>query len=256
MRKLLYLAVLLLFFSSCGWLNPSIMFKTGKDYQYSKTPDSTKIVDYKISPNDVLEFNIYTNDGFKLVDLTNVASAGSQTIKATTSLDYLVETDGNVKLPVLGRRKLSGLTIREAESMLEENYSAFYVKPFVMLKIMNKKVIVFMGNSGGTAKIVPLLGNNTTVLEAIAMAGGIPQDGKSRQVKLIRTVKNKHEVYLLNLSTIKGLNDAYMVLQANDIIYVEARKRIASKTLTEITPILSLLTTALLIFSYTKLISK
>ncbi len=231
-----------------------MMFKTGKDYQYAKTPDSSKVEDYRISPNDILEFNMYTNDGFKLVDLTNIG-AGNNAIRSA-SLDYLVETDGNVKLPVLGRRKLSGLTVREAEVSLEENYSAFYVKPFVMLKIMNKKVIVFMGSSGGNAKIVPLIGNHTTILDAIASAGGIPEDGKAKKVKLIRSIKDKHEVYLLNLSTISGLNDAYMVLQANDIIYVESRKRIASRTLTEITPVLSLLTTALLIFSYSKLISK
>ena len=71
MRKLLYLSGLLLFFSSCAWLNPSIMLKTEKGYQYSKNPDSTRTLDYKISPNDIISFNIYSNDGFKLIDLTS-----------------------------------------------------------------------------------------------------------------------------------------------------------------------------------------
>ena len=66
MRKLLFLFGLSLFFTGCAWLNPSVMLKTDKDYQYSKNPDSAKVSDYKISQNDILEFSMYSNDGFKL----------------------------------------------------------------------------------------------------------------------------------------------------------------------------------------------
>ncbi len=225
------------------------MFKTGKLYQYTKAPDSTKIVEYILSPNDIIEFKIYSNDGFKLIDLTNI-SAGSG---LSTPLQFLIESDGNAKLPVLGRRKLSGLTIREAELLLEESFSAFFVKPFVMLNVTNKKVIVFVGNS---ARILPLSGNNTTVLEAIALTGGIPENGIAAQVKLIRKNKLKNEVYLLNLSTINGVNSGNMVLQANDLIYIEPKIKVARTILAEITPVISLITSAFIIFSYSKLLTK
>ena len=227
MRKLLYLFGLLVFFSSCGWLNPSIMLKTGRGYKYDQNPDSAKVADYKISANDILEFSIYSNDGFKLVDLTSLNSA-NMGYRFTSGIEYLVESDGNVKLPIVGRTKLSGYTIREAEIFLEGKYSSFYVGPYVIMTVTNKRVIIFPG-SAGDAKIIPLLNDNTTLIEALALAGGIADDGKARMVKLIRQNGTNHDVYLIDLSEIQGIKDASMVLQANDIIYVEPRKKIASK---------------------------
>lgn len=253
MRKRLYLSGFLLLFSSCGWLNPSIMLKTGKGYKYAANPDSSKVTEYRISSNDILQFSIYSNDGFKLVDLTSLENSRVRRIEG--NVDYLVEPDGNVKLPVLGRKKLSGLTIREAELMLEENYSAFYVKPFVVMEVTNRRVIIFPG-SAGDAKVIPLRYNNTTLLEALAQAGGIANDGKANQVKLIRQNKDKNDVYLIDLSRIEGIKEGTMVLQANDIIYVESRRRYTSRVLQEIVPIVSLISTAFVLFTYSTLLTK
>ena len=254
MRKLLYLALLSLFFSSCSWLNPSIMLKTGKDYQYSKNPDSARVLDYKISPNDVLQFNMYSNDGFKLIDITSLNSANAA-YHINVELPYLVESDGNVKLPILGRKKLSGMTIREAELTLEESYSSFYVKPFIELSITNKRVIIFPG-SAGDAKVIPLVNNNTTLIEAIALAGGVADDGKAKMVKLIRNLEGKQYVYKMDLSTINGLKDGSTVLQANDIIYIEPRRKYSSKLLQEVAPIVSLLVSTFLLYTYSQAITK
>jgi polysaccharide biosynthesis/export protein len=253
MRKLLFLFGLILFLSSCGWINPSIMLKTGKDYQYAKSPDSTKALDYKISPNDILEFSMYSNDGFKLVDLTSLNSA-NMGYRFESNIQYLVESDGSAKLPVLGRIKLIGYTIREAESLLEEKYSSFYVRPYVIMSVSNKRVIVFPG-SAGDAKVIPLQNNNTTLIEALALAGGIADDGKARMVKLIRQNKDKHDVFLIDLSQIEGIMQGSMVLQANDIIYVEPRKKYASRFIQEAAPIVSILTSIFVLLTYTRAFS-
>ena len=233
------------------------MLKTGKGYKYSTIPaDSTKLTDYKISENDILDFHMYSNDGFKLVDLTTLNNGGGNVnVRLQSSIDYLVESDGKVKLPVLGKMKLSGLTIREAELVLEESFSAFYIKPFVVLEVTNRRIIIFPGSTGD-AKVLSLKNNNTTLLEALAMAGGIADNGKANQVKLIRQNKDKNEVYLIDLSKIEGIKLGTMVIQANDIIYVEPRRRYASKLLLELTPIVSLITTTFVLFTYSKLLTK
>lgn len=254
MRKLLLLAGIALLFSSCGWLNSSIMLKTGKNYQYSKNPDSTKNADYIISANDVIEFRIFSNDGFKLIDLTSLNQT-NRDYQMNNRMDFLVEFDGNVKLPILGRTKLMGLTVREAELMLEEKYASYYVKPFVLMSVQNKRVIIFPGNAGD-AKVIPLLNNNTTLIEALALAGGISDDGKAKKVKLIRRINEKDEVYLIDLSRIEGIKQANLVLQANDIIYVEPRKKYASKVLAEVAPIVSLLTSAIILITYADRLSQ
>ncbi len=253
MRKLLFLVGIVLFLSSCGWINPSIMLKTGKEYKYSQNPDSSKASNYKISPNDILEFSMYSNDGFKLVDLTSLNSANVG-YRFETDIQYLVESDGTVKLPVLGRMKLIGYTIREAESLLEEKYASFYVRPYVIMSVSNKRVIVFPG-SAGDAKVIPLQNNNTTLIEAIALAGGIADDGKAKMVKLIRQNNDKHDIFLIDLSKIEGIKQGSMVLQANDIIYVEPRKKYASRFIQEVAPIVSILTSIFVLITYTSALS-
>jgi polysaccharide export outer membrane protein len=257
MRKLLCFICLTWLLSGCSWLNPSIMLRTDKGYQYARNPDSSNVEEYKISPNDILEFSIYSNDGFKLVDLTSL-NTSNMGYRFESNIQYFVEADGNVKLPILGRTMVSGMTIREAESFLEEKYAAYYVRPYVIMSVSNKRVIVFPG-SAGDAKVIPLTNNNMTLIEALALAGGISDDGKARMVKLIRQNKQdkqKHDVYLIDLSVIAGIKQASMVLQANDIIYVEPRKRYASRLLQEVAPIVSLLTSAFVLFTYSQAVTK
>lgn len=254
MRKLFLLAGISIVLSSCGWLNSSIMLQTKKDYQYSKNPDSTTSKDYVIAPNDIIEFRIFSNDGFKLIDLTSL-NQSNRDYQMNNKMDFLVEFDGFVKLPILGRTKLTGVTVREAELMLEEKYSSYYVKPFVMMTVKNKRVIVFPGNAGD-AKVIPLENNNTTLIEALALAGGISDDGKARMVKVIRRNENKNDVYLIDLSRIEGIKQANMVLQANDIIYVEPRRKYATKAIAEIAPVLSLISSTLVLLWYADRITK
>ena len=134
----------------CRSLNPSIMLQTPKDFKYN-TALNQQVLEYKISPNDQLDFKMYTNDGFKIIDLTALSTDFSTGFSA--GFYYTVEFDGTVRLPILGRILVKGLTIREAESLLEKNYSEIYKGPFVILKVINRRVIVFPGSEAG-AKVV------------------------------------------------------------------------------------------------------
>ena len=220
------------------------MLKTKKDFVYDKLTDSLSNLDYKLSANDHIQYQVETNDGFKLIDLANQINNAYR-----RDIDGLVGSDGMVKMPMIGIVKLEGLTIREAEKILEEKYSEFYVKPFVIVRVTNKRVIVFPGN-GGIAKVLPLSNNNTTVLEAIAMSGGITEDGKAYKVKLIRNYRNaKPEVFLMDLSKIEGLASANTKVLANDIIYIEPRYRLARTVAAELAPIVSIISSTILIYS-------
>jgi polysaccharide biosynthesis/export protein len=251
MRKLLILFASLALLSSCKIFKPSLMLKTPKDYNYDKLVDSLSRQDYKIAPNDAVIYRVFTNDGFKLIDL---ASANNNNV-FRSDIDVIVGSDGQVKMPLVGRVQVAGLTIIEAEKLMEEKYSEYYVKPFVTLRVNNKRVIVFPG-TGGSAKVIALANNNTTVLEAIASAGGLPDDGKAYKVKLIRNNPDpaqKPLVYLMDLSRIEGLAMGRSKVQANDIIYVEQRYRPLRTFNTEIAPIVALLTSLLILYQFSKL---
>lgn len=227
-------------------MRPNLMLQTKKDYSYDKISDSLSRTDYRIAENDMIQYRVFANDGFLLIDLANKMNTN---ILYRTDLEILVESDGAAKMPMVGYVKLAGLTLREAEKLLEEKYAEFYVKPFVTLKVINKRVIVFPGNNG-VAKVLPLSNNNTTILEALALSGGITEDGKAYKVKLIRNYRtSKPQVFLMDLSKIEGLSAGNTIVLANDIIYVEPRYRLARTLVTELTPLVTLLSTTLLIYS-------
>ena len=222
--------------------NSSIMFKTQKDF--ISQPDRTiGNIEYKIAPNDILSCSVYTNDGIKLIDLTANSNSLNESSNLSTAMNgsnqYTVDIDGFVKLPIIGKVKIQNLTTREAEKLLEEQYATYYNKPFVIVKVLNRRVLVFPGE-GGAGKVVTLTNENTTLIEGLALAGGISQNGIAKRIKLIRGDTRNPQVTIINLSTIEGMKESNLLLQANDIIYVEPRKRISQGILSELAPIVAI----------------
>ncbi len=233
--------------TSCG-INSSILFKTAKgDVAISDSIPMRPQSDYRISVDDKLNFTISTNQGAKIIDQlsgTNFSAAGS----VGNSADYLVRKNGQVELPLLGNVKAAGLTVEEFEDTLQSLFSKEYQNPFVQVKITNKRVLVFPGEAG-KASVVPLLNENTTLMEALAQAGGIMDRGKANNIKIMRRENGVRKVYQIDLSTIEGLQYSDIVLQANDYIYIEPEPRIASEIVKEIAPVISIFSSALVIFT-------
>ncbi len=239
--------IILTFLFSCKLVDPSRMLRTTKDYKFSEFPADQKKDEYKIAANDEISFKISTNNGEKLINPIAEGAAVAQ----VSGMNYLVEFDGMVNFPILGRTLIAGMTLREAETFLEEKFSTYYNEPFVQLKVTNNRVIVFPGGTGSTAQVLQLESTNTTLFEALALAGGI-SDGKANRIKLIRGGPDNPKIYLFDLSTIDGIKFGNTVLQANDIIYIEPRNKVPERILTSVAPYLSLFSTIVLIYTLFK----
>lgn len=269
MKRINYLLLLLfacLWLSSCKVFEPSKMLRTGSNYKYSVFPEKLD-AEYKIAPNDIISFQLYAKDGFRLIDITSgytggrssmglgssrsssYSSGSSNSIGISTGggLEFQVEFDGLVKLPLMGRINIAGLTVREVEKLLEEKFASYYNNPFVLLRVTNQRIFIFPGKEGA-ARVYTLHQSNTTLFEVLADIGGI-QDGKAYKIKLIRGDLKNPEVYLIDLSSIKGVKNANLVLQANDIIYIEPRNRISERIVENLTPYLSLVSTLILVYA-------
>jgi polysaccharide biosynthesis/export protein len=233
--------------TSC-YINNDLMLKTDRSFVYDEIPQNAN-EEYVLSPNDFLEMRLFANKGFLIIDISSGAEerAGGAMAVGRNFITYPIYENGDVKLPIINYVNLTGMTIKEAEKYLEGLYSEYYVDPYVQLMVTNRRVFVFPGG-GGDAKVIPILNNNITLLEAITLAGGLPKRGRAKKIKLIREVDNKHEVYLIDLSDISGLKYADIIVQANDIIYVEPVPQIAQEILQEITPILSLVSSLFIIY--------
>ena len=246
MRRLLLFFFPLVFLMSCRILNPQVMFKTPKDYPYAVDTSSTFKSEYIISPGDRIEMHFFTIDGFKLVDVTNsFASAG------TEAVNYLVEKDSLVKLPILGSVLLGGKPIQLAEKELEKIYSKYYINPFVQLKIINRHAYVFFAD-GGKGTTVNIVNDNTSIIEVIALAGGLTDNSKAWRIKVLRGDLRNPTVRIIDMSTLEGAMTSDLTVRSNDIIYIEATPNYKIKVLAQLTPFISIITSVLLILNFVK----
>lgn len=216
------------------------MLRTGPNYPYAEFAEIRE-TEYRITPDDRIGIRVYTNEGSGLINI----STGNQAkvlVGAGASFSIHIESDGFAKLPLFGRIYLEGLTIRQAEMLIEDKFSEFYNNPFVLLSVSNRRVFIFAGTN---SSVVTLDNDNTTLFEVLAKSGGIPLQGKSDKIKIIRGDLKNPDVYLVDLSTLSGMQKANLVMQGNDIIYIETRKGYVGKLLAEISPYLSILTTVI-----------
>ena len=259
MRYLLFLLFLtvLLALEGC-YINANLMLKTDKNHVFDSIPKNTQ-TEYLISPNDNIQFKVFSNDGTRIVDISvgSDADEGGGNVASTnvgfnnrTNLTFRVELDSFVRLPVLDTVKIAGYTIPQAESLLEKLYSEYYVEPYVQLQVTNKRVIVFPGN-GANAAVIYITNNNTTLMEALALAGGITERGRAKRIKIIRKgADGKRKMFMIDLSTAnEGLPYTDLLVQANDYIYVDPTPQYSREVIAELSPIISVLTSAILIYT-------
>lgn len=252
--SLFVVAMVLLSLTGCG-VNSNMMFKEPVKDEKAVNSDSIPLIpdgEYTISVNDNLTFTLSTNDGAQIIEGISGIGEG-QRIQGQNqnrnAMGYIVRKDGMVELPVVGKIHVEGLTIEQCEDTLEQIFSEEYIDPFVQVRVTNRRAIIFPG-SGSTAKVVSLDNPNTTLMEVIANAGGIPDRGKANSIKIMRKLETgEREIYRVDLSKIEGLKFADMVIQSNDYIYVDPRPELAKEIRDEIVPVFSLFSTVLVIFT-------
>jgi polysaccharide biosynthesis/export protein len=242
MKKLFVCCVLLILFNACKVFVPHRMLRTGAGYEYAELKEAATQV-YKIAPDDEISLLIKTNKGEKLIQATD--EDGSQQQQQNQGVNFRVEYDGTINLPIVGRKQVVGMTVRELEQLLIDEYATMYKDPFVKIEVSNRKVFIFKG--GNNSSVIPLTRHNTTLYEALALSGGIG-DSKAHRIKIIRMVKDSAKVFQVDLSKIENVLDGNMVLQANDIIYVTPRDRVSEEAIKVLSPYLTILTTALAIY--------
>ncbi len=237
--------LMILLAQSCG-VNSNLMFKEAKsDVNYDSIP-LNPTEEYRISADDKIAFTLTTNNGTAILE--SMSGVSDESGSANSNVEYVVRSNGTVELPLIGKLTVAGLTVEECEDTLTVLFSSEYKEPFVQVRVTNQRVIVFPGN-GSDAKVIPLLNSNTTLMEALAQAGGITERGKANTIKLMRKVDGKRQVYGIDLSTMEGLAHVDMIVQANDYIYVEPTPELGKQVANNVVPIVSLISSTVFIIS-------
>ena len=192
--------------------------------------EAQPLYDAKIMPKDLLTITVNTTDPeasapFNLTVQSAINTGRTNSLTQQPTLQqYLVNNEGTIDFPVLGRIKVSGLTKNEAEDMIREKLGPYInERPIVTVRMANYKISVLGEvNSPGTFTV-----NNekVNILEALAMAGDLTVYGKRDNIKLIREdAEGKREIINLNLTNAEIVTCPYYYLQQNDIVYVSPNK--------------------------------
>lgn len=210
------------------------MFKIPEGYKLEQEIQKAER-NYVIQKNDLLSVDVYTNEGERIIDpdLKLAETIATQGVNAKPEVTYLVDLKGVTKLPMVGEIKLEGLTIREAEALLQDAYNKYYTKPFVVIQYINKRVVV-LGAPGG--QIIPLTNDNMELVEILALAKGVSNDAKAHNIRVLREEK----VFLVDMSTVDGYLKGNMIMEPGDIVYVEPVRKPVSEAVRDYGPLVSL----------------
>ncbi|MBK5279249.1 MAG: polysaccharide biosynthesis/export family protein [Bacteroidia bacterium] len=222
--RLVLLSVGILF--SCASYKQNIMFRLPDGFKPDVITKEALSVEknYIVQHNDYLKLEVYSNKGEKLIDpnpeLSNLSA--NQNVNNKEEPNYLVDINGLVKFPMIGELQLEGLTLRQAEEIIQKEYQKYFKEPFALLTYTNKRVIV-LGAPGG--QVIPLNNQNISLVEVLGMAKGVDNFAKAQNIRVLR----KDKVFLIDLSTIDGYKDGNMLIESGDIVYIEPVRRPVSE---------------------------
>ena len=226
--SLAFLAATLLLVTSCG---------TSKSIAYIQNSDSINydnsryLYDAKIMPKDQLTISVNTVNPdaslpYNLLLQTAYTQGRSVSTGGGTLMPYLVDNNGYINFPVVGKLKVAGLTKTECQDLILEKIRPFMAeseKPVVTV-IMSSYSVSVLGevNRPGSFQVGR---EKITILEALSQAGDLTIYGVRDKVKLIREdATGKKEIHTLDLTDANIVTSPYYYLQQNDIVYVEPNK--------------------------------
>lgn len=172
-----------------------------------------------IMPDDMLDIKI-AGANEQTAALLNTYSVTSNLEKV--AVGYLVDYNGDIEFPVVGKVKAAGFTKEEFKERLKEKVGKYLKDPLISVRFMNFRFTVL-----GEVKIPGtfLLPNDkVTILEALGQSGDMTNYSRRTNVRIIRDSSGRREIGLLDFTDKAVLNSKYYYLQRNDVIYVEAEK--------------------------------
>ncbi|WP_248722978.1 polysaccharide biosynthesis/export family protein [Seonamhaeicola sp. ML3] len=206
-------------FTSCYTKKDVVYFQNAKDFETIVDTDTFRA---KLKVGDVLSINISTlnlevTKPYNLVETTD-GEGGGQLI------DYLIDSDGNIDYPVLGKVKMIGLTVEEAKQLLKKKFEdgGLLKDPVVIIRIKNYRISIL----GWVAQpgVYPITGERISILEAIAMAGDLQINGKRKDVTVIRDFNGTKTYTRIDLTSKEVFKSPVYYLTQNDIVYIHPNR--------------------------------
>jgi polysaccharide biosynthesis/export protein len=218
------LAVLLcgILLASCATTKNVVYLKDAKDSEVSILDKLEPV----IQKNDLLSITVTSPNATASQPFNTTVAVSTQVVgyTSTQATGYLVDQDGYIDVPMLGRIKAAGLTKKELKEKVTDLLvdNKYLINPVVTVRYLNFKVTVL----GEVARpmVINVPDEKINILEALGFAGDMTVYAKRDNVVLIREDGGKRITKRLDLNSNMVLQSPYYYLKTNDIIYVEPNK--------------------------------
>ncbi len=209
--------VIFLFFS-CGPQKGVVYFQDAKQFE-TLVDDNAFNTKFKV--DDLVSIHVSTLDPEASVpfNLTRGAQEGGL---VPDQVNYLVDKNGEIDFPVIGKVKIVGLSPSETRELLQERLKDYLKNPIINIRIQNFTVTVLGAvNRPGTYDIN---GEQITILEALGLAGDITIKGRRDNIMVIRDFDGTKIYNRINLNQKGAFKSPVYYLTQNDVVYVEPNR--------------------------------
>ncbi|WP_299837406.1 polysaccharide biosynthesis/export family protein [uncultured Tenacibaculum sp.] len=219
-----------IFIISLSLLLTSCVSKKDITYFQNDQIDQAKVSNsYKtvFKPDDLLQITVSALD-FESVKSFNLpavsfATTTDRAIGTPNQQTYLIDNNGYIDFPVIGKLKIGGLTRNEAIELLKNKLDPDYVKnPTINIRIANFSVTVLGDVRRPGTYTIP--NERITIMEAIGLAGDLNITGKRNTIKVFREINEKKVEFNIDLRSNKVFTSPVYYLQQNDLVYVDQNK--------------------------------
>ena len=184
-----------------------------------------KEFEYKIQPQDVLsvDFETLTKEEYNFFSSPTATGSANQNPTSAALGGELVDDEGNVEFPVVGKIRVSGLTIFEAQEKIQRLVRSYIQNPVVKVRIVNFRFTVL--GEVNQENTITTINNRISMLEAVGLAGGFSDLADRSAVKLIRQKGGKTDVQYLDFLEEDFLASEYYYVHQNDVLVVPPLKQ-------------------------------
>jgi len=242
-----FLLVAIIALSGCSSKDDYILLNKATPVASKKTTTIVENIDfeYKIQPHDRLSVIVY-----KHPELSSVNPNAGQKERG-----LLVDFKGDIRLPLIKKVHLLGLTQSQAEDKLSQAYALYLKKPSIHVEVINKRAYV-IGEVNKPGEIT-LQNEQQPLLQILALAGDLTDQANRKSIVLMRTIGSSKVIsQIINLTDARSIISANLMVKPNDIIYVMPNTMKAfNNKVNEISPIFRLISNILQPFVNIKFLS-
>lgn len=214
------LGVIIIIGSGCRAPRQAVYFSDNSSLK-GGTADVVEFSSFKIKPDDILDISIQTLDPQNTQGVSS-GSVGSEKVETSNQAGFMVDKNGYIELPIVGRMHVEGLTLSDAKEKIRSQAKQFFKDPLVNIRLANFRVTVIGEVLRPGTILVPA--EKAGLMDVIGMVGDLTPYANRTKIVLIREEGTTKKFVNLDITSAEIFKSPYYYIKPGDVIYAEPTK--------------------------------